>query len=461
MLPPVFNGILVAVCAFAASALGQTAPGSPVLLTEGTGQTTRAVAYESVTHAPEPFKVTSEFNWSADTRTRVVVFVMGLELFAGEGANALTADAVDAAGKVYPLKVESLSRPPYLQLGPAPGNPGLQIPIEVPQHWLHAVTLRLNDELTDAVGDVLLSVNFRGLRSNRARLAIGQTGGGPAVDPAVEFVAAAPPTPPPATPTPTPKAFGPNESNEADVVRLLEQASWGPTTAEVARVKSIGIRAYVNEQLNAPVTNPAKGSNYPDLAFPPDDSNVGCPTGSPPECGRDNYTMYPIQRTFYTNSLYGPDQLRQRVAFALHQILVVSGRDIVFPSRMTPYLQALDRGAFGNYRTLLQDITLNVAMGEYLDMRVSTRTSPNENFAREVLQLFSIGVNELNLDGTPKLDAQGVPIPSYTQTHVNEFTRLFTGWNLQAAIARGRHQLPRPDGAARRHQPRLRRRRLC
>ncbi|HZB44922.1 MAG TPA: DUF1800 family protein, partial [Pyrinomonadaceae bacterium] len=430
-------GILVAVCAFAASAFGQTAPGSPVLLTEGTGQTTRAVAYESVTHAPEPFKVTSEFNWSPDTRTRVVVFVMGLELFAGEGANALTADAVDAAGKVYPLKVEALSRPPYLQIGPAPGNPGLQIPMEVPQHWLHAVTLRLNDELTDAVGDVLLSVNFRGLRSNRARLAIGQTGGGPPVDPAVEFVAAAPPTPPPATPTPTPKAFGPNESNEADVVRLLEQASWGPTNAEVARVKSIGIRAYVNEQLNAPVTNPAKGSNYPDLAFPPDDTNVGCPTGSPPECGRDNYTMYPIQRAFYTNSLYGPDQLRQRVGFALHQILVVSGRDIVFPSRMTPYLQSLDRGAFGNYRTLLQDITLNVAMGEYLDMRVSTRTSPNENFAREVLQLFSIGVNELNLDGTPKLDAQGVPVPSYTQTHVNEFTRLFTGWNWQAAIAAG------------------------
>ena len=432
-----FRGILFAVCAFAATAHGQTAPGSPVLLTEGTGQTTRAVAYESVTHAPEPFKVTSEFNWSPDTRTRVVVFVMGLELFAGEGANALTADAVDAAGKVYPLKVESLSRPPYLQLGPAPGNPDLQIPIEVPQHWLHAVTLRLNDELTDAVGDVLVSVNFRGLRSNRARLAIGQAGGGPAVDPAVEFVAAAPPTPPAPTPTPTPKAFGPNESNEADVVRLLEQASWGPTTAEVARVKSIGIRAYLGEQLNAPVTNPSKGSNYPDLAFPPDDTNVGCPTGSPPECGRDNYTMYPIQRTFYTNSLYGPDQLRQRVAFALHQILVVSGRDIVFPSRMTPYLQALDRGAFGNYRTLLQDITLNVAMGEYLDMRLSTRTNVNENFAREVLQLFSVGVNELNLDGTPKLDAQGVPIPSYTQTHVNEFTRLFTGWNWQAAIAAG------------------------
>ena len=129
--------------------------------------------------------------------------------------------------------------------------------------------------------------------------------------------------------------------------------------------------------------------------------------------------------------LNGPDQLRQRVAFALHQILVVSGAgEINRGSWMTMYLQMLDRGAFGNYRTLLGEITLNPAMGEYLDMRLSTRTNPNENWAREVLQLFSIGVTELNLDGSPKLDSQGVPIPAYTQTNVNEFTRLFTGWNF-------------------------------
>jgi uncharacterized protein (DUF1800 family) len=101
---------------------------------------------------------------------------------------------------------------------------------------------------------------------------------------------------------------------------------------------------------------------------------------------------------------------------------------------MTIYLQALDRGAFGNYRTLLNEVTLNPSMGEYLDMRLSTRTNPNENWAREVLQLFSIGVNELNIDGTPKLDAQGMPIPSYSQTTVNEFTKVFTGWNLDPIL---------------------------
>ncbi|MCA1594762.1 MAG: DUF1800 domain-containing protein, partial [Acidobacteria bacterium] len=87
--------------------------------------------------------------------------------------------------------------------------------------------------------------------------------------------------------------------------------------------------------------------------------------------------------------------------------------------------------------TLLNDITLNPGMGEYLDMRRSTATSQNENFAREILQLFSIGVNELNLDGTPKLDAQGKPIPSYDQNSVVNFTKVFTGWTFSTAIAPG------------------------
>ncbi|MGB8509405.1 MAG: DUF1800 domain-containing protein, partial [Pyrinomonadaceae bacterium] len=208
-------------------------------------------------------------------------------------------------------------------------------------------------------------------------------------------------------------------------------ASWGPTNAEVARVQGMGLRAYLNEQLNAPSTG------YPNLTFPLDDQTQECPAGSPQECGRDKFTLYPIQKTFFTNALTGQDQLRQRVAWALHQIHVVSGREISRPSWMTVYLQALDRNAFGNYRTLLNDITLNPAMGEYLDMRLSTRTSQNENFAREILQLFSIGVNELNTDGTPRLDAQGKPLPSYDQNTVVNFTKVFTGWNFSTAIGNG------------------------
>ncbi len=92
--------------------------------------------------------------------------------------------------------------------------------------------------------------------------------------------------------------------------------------------------------------------------------------------------MYPLQNRFFVNALYGPDQLRQRVAFALHQILVVSGVEITQPSWMAPYLQMLDRNALGNYRQLLYEITLNPAMGNYLDVvnntqdQSRTRTTP-------------------------------------------------------------------------------------
>jgi uncharacterized protein (DUF1800 family) len=141
--------------------------------------------------------------------------------------------------------------------------------------------------------------------------------------------------------------------------------------------------------------------------------------------------MYPLQNWFFREALYGEDQqLRRRVSWTLHQIFVVSGREIVQPSRMAPYIQVLDKHAFGNFRNLLEEMTLNPAMGIYLDMANSTRQNPNENYAREIMQLFSIGLDMLNQDGTPKLDAQGNRIPSYDQNTVNGFTKVFTGWRL-------------------------------
>jgi uncharacterized protein (DUF1800 family) len=147
--------------------------------------------------------------------------------------------------------------------------------------------------------------------------------------------------------------------------------------------------------------------------------------------------MYPLQNRFYINAIYGADQLRQRVAFALHQIIVVSGVEITQPSWMAPYLQVLDRHAFGNYRDLLYEITRNPAMGNYLDVNGNTRTRPNENYAREILQLFSIGTVLLNSDGTPILGDDGVAIPAYTQTDVNNFARVFTGWRFAPAPTPG------------------------
>ena len=224
---------------------------------------------------------------------------------------------------------------------------------------------------------------------------------------------------------------GPLDSpTSEDTVRFLEQATFGPTPELVEHVRRIGFPAFLDEQFQAAM------SSYPTLPlYPTTRDTATCPNGS--ACQRDNYTMYPLQNRFFVNALYGEDQLRQRVAFALHQILVVSGVDVRLPSWMAPYLQLLDRHAFGNYRDLLYDLTLNPAMGNYLDVNGNTRTRPNENYAREILQLFSIGTVRLNVDGSVQLDEGGQPIPTYTQDTVNAFARVFTGWRFAAAAATG------------------------
>jgi uncharacterized protein (DUF1800 family) len=215
-----------------------------------------------------------------------------------------------------------------------------------------------------------------------------------------------------------------------DIVRFLDQATFGPTPELIAHVQDVGFEAYLSEQFNVPA------SSYPALPlYPTTRDTATCPNGS--TCQRDNYTLYLVQTRFFFNALYGPDQLRQRVAFALHQILVVSGVEITQPSWLTTYLRLLDQHALGNYRDLLYDISRNPAMGNYLDIAGNTKANPNENYAREILQLFSIGTTRLNQDGTPQLDGTGLPIPTYTQDTVNAFARVFTGWRLAAAPSPG------------------------
>jgi uncharacterized protein (DUF1800 family) len=230
------------------------------------------------------------------------------------------------------------------------------------------------------------------------------------------------------------------QPSAADAVRFLEQSTFGPTPELIARVRQAGFEAFLDEQMGAPI------SDYLELPFWPQTRPTSC-TG---DCQRDNYTYYQLQRHFFTNALYGQDQLRQRVAFALGQILVTSQVDIPLPSWMRGYQQLLYRSAFGNFRQLLYDITLNPTMGRFLDMlnnRCQTRTppdvsicrnglnsQPNENYAREILQLFSIGTFLLNQDGTRQLDGNGNSIPTYDQKIVEEFARVFTGWILAPAL---------------------------
>jgi uncharacterized protein (DUF1800 family) len=218
-------------------------------------------------------------------------------------------------------------------------------------------------------------------------------------------------------PTPYPADAGPSR---ADVVRFLEQTTFGPTPELIAHVLEVGLEGFLEEQFGQPAPS------YPDLGAWPDPAPMTCDA----ICLRDNYSVYPLQRRFFQNALTGPDQLRQRVAFALSQIFVVSAQDgnLRLPSRMLPYLEVLDRNAFGNFRQLMRDITLNPAMGRYLDMVGNNRTAPNENYARELLQLFTVGVDLLSLDGLPLSDWFGNRLSTYDQDAVTAFARVFTGW---------------------------------
>ena len=415
-------GVAILICGvFTNASAAQINP----LLFSVSASSTRAVALESVSMTAEPFSLSSELNFSPnDPRTRVTIFCMNLDFLAGEGANALTADAEDAAHNHYPLHVEYVA--------PVPGFSGI-----------YMVVLRLNDSMTSNLGDVLIRLNLHGIASNRVRMAIGQIGGGPADDPGAVGTPA-PDTPPaavtPLTLTQYQAQFSdPSLAAGADGLRFLEQTTWGPSDADLQHLRSIGMQAYINEQFNTPPqfidnsgTIPPLSSDYPATPLYPSQPSAVPTPGCDATCVRDNYTLYPLQKQFFTNALAQPDQLRQRVSFAVHQFIVAAGLELNNneTSWYAPYLQTIDKDSFGNFRTLLYDITLNPGMGQFLNMRGNSQVAPNENYAREIMQLFSIGVDTLNPDGTPVLDAQGNRIPSYSQATITNLARVFTGWDL-------------------------------
>jgi uncharacterized protein (DUF1800 family) len=227
---------------------------------------------------------------------------------------------------------------------------------------------------------------------------------------------------------------GSSAMSTADAARLLEQATFGPTASEVARVAALGFNGYMQEQLAKPPTGYSGFSYVPHTAATGCQFNASAPNGAASLCARDNYTPFQVQRQFFRNALTGSDQLRQRVAFALSQIFVVSGVEISEAYAMAAYQNMLLKDAFGNFRQLLQDVTLSPVMGHYLNMARNAKanpaqgTSPNENYAREIMQLFSIGLYQLNQDGSLQLDANGAPIPTYDQNVIDGFAALFTGW---------------------------------
>lgn len=208
--------------------------------------------------------------------------------------------------------------------------------------------------------------------------------------------------------------------SELAAARFLEQASWGPDAASIAHVQAVGFGGWLDEQMVAPMSL---------LAPTIDNSN----------------NLGPQQNDFITHALTGPDQLRQRVAFALSQIFVVSALKTGQPRQIVPYENLLLTDALGNFVDLFRDVTLSPTMGVYLDMVNSdlanavTGTAPNENYAREMMQLFSIGTVLLNVDGTPQLDSTGRPIPTYDQPTIAELARALTGWTFPGPVLRSGH----------------------
>lgn len=190
--------------------------------------------------------------------------------------------------------------------------------------------------------------------------------------------------------------------NEAG--RFLEQATFGPSPADVAHLQSMGFDAWLNEQFNMQTS-----SIYPAA---PD-----IPT---------------VQNQFYLNALTAPDQLRQRAAFALEQIWVISSNKVTDPNAFVPWQNVMERDVFGNYKDLMTDVTLSPAMGLYLDMvnndKPATGANPNENYARELLQLFTIGLYKLDSTGAQLVDGNNNPIPTYDENVVQGFAHVFTGW---------------------------------
>jgi len=248
-------------------------------------------------------------------------------------------------------------------------------------------------------------------------------------------------------------SYIPKEINQTIAIRFLNKASFGANDDSIKELQSKGILKWLDEQLNmeyddniylkkmivlAKQAEPDVFTNTVEEYL--DENNDIVFNKSKASFQSPRYRM----TSWFDVALNSPKQLRYKTAYALSQIIVESDFEPMFTRRaeaLANYFDILAKNAFGNYQILLEDISFSSGMGlfltyngnkkEYLnDANVSVY--PDENYAREIMQLFSIGLNQLNIDGTPKKDNNGNLIPTYTQTDVNEIARVFTGWDLRS-----------------------------
>lgn len=222
-------------------------------------------------------------------------------------------------------------------------------------------------------------------------------------------------------------------SNSTEASNFLNRATFGPTKNSITSlINNSTYENWLNQQFNAPAT----------LHLPRVDAlatkmcaNIDDEGGTVVDSWEITYARHQI---WWEAALNADDQLRQRMAFALSEIMVVSDSEGLglsgFQRGVTSYYDLFVKHAFGNFRDLLDEVTLHPAMGDFLSLTRNQKENieegirPDENYAREVLQLFTIGVHELNQDGSEKLDNSGQPIPTYNQGTIEEFAKVFTGW---------------------------------
>lgn len=214
-----------------------------------------------------------------------------------------------------------------------------------------------------------------------------------------------------------------------DATRLAHQASFGPSEALVAQIRASGPAAWVKAQMALPASQYSLGGgdavhrNTSDTGFCDQPANAG------ETCWRDWYSSQPLVWDFYRQATTGADQLRQRVALALQQVLVVNNQEVTGTYGLRGYHNLLRQHALGNYRELLRAVALSPVMGEFLNNVNNHRNAPNENFARELLQLFSLGTCLLEPDG--RLQG-GRCLPTYQNDTVRAYAYALTGWTYPA-----------------------------
>jgi uncharacterized protein (DUF1800 family) len=223
---------------------------------------------------------------------------------------------------------------------------------------------------------------------------------------------------------PPPPGGGDKPATRSEAARFLAQATFGPTDKDITDLMNDGYTTWIEKQFNKP-NNESHLSFFTELDAKGD--------------GNDKEVV----ATFWKQALHGQDQLRLRMAYALSQIFVISLRDgdvDNYDRAVAAWLDMLKLHSFGNYRDLLKSVSLNPMMGIYLSHLANQKADaasgrvPDENYAREVMQLFSIGLVELNVDGSPRRDSTGALLETYSPNDVSELAKVFTGWSWDCPV---------------------------